>query len=363
MNQPGTPGFAERASERRAVSVIIPARNEEHNIARCVRSAAAQNNVEEIIVVDDQSTDGTSEILGGLQKGVPALRVVRVDELPDGWLGKCYALATGAAAASGDWLLFTDADTEHLPGSLATLLARAETEGIDLLSVSPGQVTETWWEKAVIPRVYVELARRFRFEDVNAPASPAAAANGQYMLIRREVYERVGGHEAVRNEILEDVALARRVKLKGGRLLFLPGAPWVRTRMYRTFSEMWEGWTKNLYLLYERNLGKILGALAVAWFLDLAAPFVFIALGIWIVLGHASAFTVGAAAACLLATFTEHWRYGQALRSQGFDPRLAAYLLPGAALFAMLLLNSTGIHGWHGSVRWKGRRYSTTDRI
>lgn len=345
--------------QQQRVSVIIPARNEEANVARCVRSVAAQEGVREIIVVDDESTDSTTAILDGLRKEMPALHVVRVDELPDGWLGKCYALAAGAKTACGEWLLFTDADTEHLPGSLAALLARAETAAVDLLSVSPGQVTETWWEKAIIPRVYVELARRFRFEDVNDLESPAAAANGQYLLIRRQAYDRAGGHEAVRHEILEDVALARRVKSGGGRLLFLPGAQWVRTRMYRTFSEMWEGWTKNLYLLYERNLGKVLGAVAATWFLDLAAPFVLAVLLVWVTLGHASALTIGGAVGCLVAGLAEHWRYGRALESLRFDPELAAYLVPGAALFTMLLLNSAGIHRWQGSVRWKGRKVST----
>src|SRR5579863_7549532 len=335
------------------VSVIIPARNEEANIAQCVRSVGTQTGVRQIIVVDDESTDGTSAILSGLQKEISVLHVLHVDSLPDGWLGKCYALATGVATASGDWLLFTDADTEHLPGSLAALLAQAESAGVDLLSVSPGQVTETWWEKAVIPRVYVELARRFRFEDVSDPASPAAAANGQYILIRRDAYERAGGHEAVRHEILEDVALAQCVKSSGGRLLFLPGANWVRTRMYRTFGDMWAGWTKNLYLLYERDLGKVLGAVTEVWFLDLAAPFVFIALGIWIALGHASALTLGATSVSFVAGLAEYWRYRRALGTIGFDPRVAVYLVPGAALFATLLLNSAGIYRWHGSVRWK----------
>src|SRR5271157_3154873 len=256
-------------NHQQRVSVIIPARNEEANIARVVRSLANQQGTREILVVDDQSVDRTGEILAALELQIPLLRTLRVESLPEGWMGKTYAVATGARAATGDWLLFTDADTDHLAGSLAELVQRAEDERADLLSVSPGQETPTWWEKSVIPFVYVKLASLFRFEEVSDAHLPAAAANGQYMLVRRDFYERIGGHEAVKSEILEDVELARRIKARGGKLLFLPGARWVRTRMYHSFRAMWQGWTKNLYLLYEGNLSKMLATVASLWLLDL----------------------------------------------------------------------------------------------
>src|SRR5439155_11600545 len=138
------------------------------------------------------------------------------DSLPPGWFGKTYAMATGAKRATGEWLLFADADTGHLPFSRHGLLGRAEGEHVELLSLSAGQIMRTWWEKAVLPMVYLWLSKRFRFEEVNDPASPVAAANGQYILVRREAYKRAGGHEAVRDAMLEDVALARRVKSSGG---------------------------------------------------------------------------------------------------------------------------------------------------
>src|SRR5208337_735891 len=173
------------ANPNARVSVIIPARNEEVNIARVVRSLANQQGIREILVVDDQSLDRTGEILAALEVEIPLLRTLRVESLPQGWLGKTHAAAMGARAATGDWLLFTDADTEHLAGSLAELVQRAEDERADLLSVSPGQETPTWWEKSVIPFVYVKLASLFHFEEVSDPHSPVAAANGQYTLVRR----------------------------------------------------------------------------------------------------------------------------------------------------------------------------------
>jgi glycosyltransferase involved in cell wall biosynthesis len=344
------------------VSVVIPARNEEATIASAVRSVATQEGVREILVVDDQSQDRTGEILQGLKAEIPSLRTVRIEALPEGWVGKPHALASGSRLAQGDWLLFTDSDTEHLPGSLGALLERAESEKADLLSVSPGQKTITWWEKSVIPLVCARLAQLYRFEEVSDPQSSAAAANGQYMLIRREAYDRAGGHEAVRGEILEDVELARRVKATGGRLVFLPGGDWIMTRMYRSFAAMWRGWTKNLYLLYERRLDRMLKAVAALWLLDLAPPLFFLALCVVFALGRGSASSVLAAVGLFLIAVLRQWRYAQALSGLGFDPRLASYQVLGAALLGLLMLNSGRVHRWTGRVEWKDRGYSTKGR-
>jgi glycosyltransferase involved in cell wall biosynthesis len=342
------------------VSVIIPARNEEANIERVVRSVAGQSGTLEILVIDDQSKDRTGEILEQLQKEFAQLRVLRTESLPPAWTGKAHAVATGARVASGEWLLFTDADTEHLPGSLAELLARAENENIDLLSVSPSQETPTVWEKAVIPLIYVDLATKFRYEEVSDPGSEAAAANGQYILIRREVYEQAGGHAAVKGDVLEDVALARRVKMNGGRLLFLPGAQWVRTRMYRTFAEMWDGWTKNLFLLYGRKVAAILKRSAALWFFDVLPAVAFVIFSFAVVFGRGAP-AVLAAVGCFLVALGRQWSYSRALRRIGFEPTLASYQIPGAALLGILLLNSARVYLMAGQVNWKGREYSTKD--
>ena len=174
------------------VSAIIPARNEEASIARAVESVAAQPEIDEVIVVDDGSTDGTARILEELRSRLPKLKVLQAGELPAGWVGKNHAVAVGAAAAKGDWLLFTDADTYHLPGAMQRALADAAEHKAVLVSYSPEQEMEAWWERALIPFVYCRLGRRFSFERVNDPSLADAAANGQFILVLREVYETIG---------------------------------------------------------------------------------------------------------------------------------------------------------------------------
>ncbi len=234
-----------------SVSVIIPARNEEACLAACLQSLLAQQGIDrEIIVVDDASNDRTRAIAASFA----GVRVIAAGSLRPGCSGKCNAAQTGADAARGDWLLFTDADTIHAPGSLARSVAEAQEHQAALLSYSPRQELRGILQRAVMPVIFAELATTYRPAEVSDPASPAAAANGQYLLITREAYDAVGGHAAVSGTLLEDVALAQLVKRSGRRLRFRFGGDAVRTRMYRDFSALCEGWTKNLALLFPRTL-------------------------------------------------------------------------------------------------------------
>src|SRR4051812_11679791 len=173
-------------NELRSVSAIVPARNEEAVIAACVRALARQPEIREILVINDQSSDKTAEIVGVLRSEIPRLRLLETREIPGGWLGKNNAVWTGAKEASGSWLLFTDADTELLDGAAARALEIAGQTGAALVSFSPEQMTETWPEKALLPFVYCRLAKYFPFAEVNDPAAQTAAANGQFLMIRRD---------------------------------------------------------------------------------------------------------------------------------------------------------------------------------
>lgn len=233
------------------MSVIVPARNEEACLGACLDSLLAQTGVDfELIVVDDQSTDRTREIAGSR----PGVLVTEPGPLPEGCSGKCNAAQAGANAARGEWLLFTDADTVHIPGSLERSLREAREHGVALLSYSPGQEVCALLENAVMPVIYAELATTYPPKEVCDPASPIAAANGQYLLIVREAYDAVGGHAAVSRTLLEDVALAQAVKRSGRKLRFRFGGDAVRTRMYRTWRDLCDGWTKNLVLLFPRTI-------------------------------------------------------------------------------------------------------------
>jgi len=336
------------------ISVIIPARNEAANIGDCLQSFLKMGGEAEILVADDSSEDATAAIVEEIARQAPAVRLISVPPLPQGWNGKNHALHVAVADSKGEWLLFTDADTRHAEGALRGLVAWAEKAGLDVVSCSPPQLTETWWEKAVIPPVYQLLARLYPFERVNDPADPLAAANGQFILIRRDVYQRLEGHQGVRGETLEDVALARRAKQAGFRLWFGPGDGIVTTRMYRTFAALWEGWTKNLYLLFDGDTRAIAWAgveLAVRYWLPPGGGMVLFAAGFpaaWLGM------------AVWAYSIAEHWRYARSLKGPG---KLATTLLlaPGAFMVFLLLLNSHRRYSRKLGIEWKGRRYSTGD--
>ncbi len=331
-------------SERPTVSVIVPARNEEACLGACLESLVGQSGVNfEIIVVDDGSSDRTREIA----QSFPGVRVVDPDPLPSGWSGKNNALVAGAKAARGEWLLFTDADTVHRAGSLARSLAEVQRQKAALLSYSPDQEVHGLWEKAVMPVIFGELASTYRPSEVSDRASSAAAANGQYILVSREAYDAVGGHSAVATSLLEDVALARAVKSSGRRIFFRYGGDAVRTRMYRSFAPLREGWTKNLALLFPSSVRVAVLRLT---------EFVLIASGVAVavVTGLHGKWEPALIAALLAVTL-----YGvflKRIRKAHFpwDANLLAII--GIPIFSYLLLRSKMAFA-KGTVVWKGRHY------
>jgi glycosyltransferase involved in cell wall biosynthesis len=327
------------------VSVIIPARNEQANLGACLESLNSQTGVDfEIIVVDDASTDRTREIaqsFTGVQVILPQPLLGCLTS--NRRTGKNNALIAGTKHARAPWLLFTDADTIHLPGSVARALDEAKREHADLLSYSPEQVVVTFAERAVMPVVFAELAARYPPHKVRDQNSPIVAANGQYILVRRAAYEAVGGHAAVATEILEDVALARRFRDAGKRVHFRYAPDAVHARMYRTWPQLREGWTKNLALLFPQSEFLIYQSLAlwlVAWWsLAVAVSGAITEHFIWIL----------AAAFWLLV-----YRRMSAANFQTVNNLIA--LLFGLPIFAYLLCRSKRSYA-KGRVSWKGRNY------
>jgi cellulose synthase/poly-beta-1,6-N-acetylglucosamine synthase-like glycosyltransferase len=342
LRAPNTASLATPIS--RTVSAIVPARNEESVLATSIESIARQPEITEILVVDDQSTDTTPEIVRGLQAKIPQLRLLRTHGVPPGWVGKNNAVALGAAEAKNPWLLFTDADAELRSDAITQALSIARQTGAALVSFSPDQITQNWYEKALIPFVYCRLSKKFSFRAVNDPITSDAAANGQFMLIRREVYDAVGGHASVAAEILEDVALAKRVKAAGYRLWFDSGKGIVRVRMYRTFRAMWEGWRKNLYLL--------MGGTPRGLFREMESVFPWIPL-LAILLGLK--FPLVALVGIGLLIF-RHIGYRSELARNQYPLSFIIYYVPAMALYTGVLWASYLGHA-SGKVLWKGREY------
>ena len=271
------------------ISILVPARNEALNIGTCVRSLLAQDYPNlELLVLDDHSTDGTGAILRALG---PPVRVLTGEPLPPGWTGKGWACHQLAAQARGEFLFFTDADTAHAPGTVSAALASARRNRADLVSAWPLLLTVTWGERLIIPMIVLLgfvmyphwLLRILQNHPHLAARVPAVgrrilgAANGQFMFFTRTAYDRIGGHAAVRAHLVEDVALGRAVTARMGegmRLLNCDSLQFSTVRMYRSFAETWEGFTKNLRAAFEESL---LGFLALgAWQLGgFLLPFVF----------------------------------------------------------------------------------------
>jgi glycosyltransferase involved in cell wall biosynthesis len=328
----------ETVAQHPTVSVIVPARNEEACLGDCLQSLVAQSGVAfEIIVVDDHSSDRTREIA----LSCPGVRVIEASPLPESWTGKNAAVTTGARQARGEWLLFTDADTVHLRGSLARALAEAQDNKAAMLSYSPEQLAVTFWEMATLPVVFAELSRHYPPSVVSDPASPVAAANGQFILVRRDAYQAVGGHAAVAADILEDVALARTVKRSGQKIRFRYAPDAVRTRMYRSYRQLRDGWTKNLALLFPKP-GWLAARLLGLW----VTP--------WVALSLAHSGRWWWSAIYLLSFLYLATRLKRA--NFTWDKQVLGAIF-GMPMFAYLLLRSKRARA-NGSVQWKGRTYS-----
>lgn len=326
------------------VFAYLPARDEREIIEASVRALLAEEAVARLVAVDDRSTDGTGEVLARLAAEDPRLLVLRPPEPASGRCGKPSGLAYAYAHAppEGEWLLFVDADVVLSRGAVGALLAEAERSGADLVTVVPTVTMGSLLERVVMPAVGALVLAHLPPARVNDPDDDKAFANGQVILLRRAVYEDVGGHEAVASEVLEDVELARRVKAAQGRLRVVDGRHLAQTRMYASWAELWEGWTKNLYLLMDSRLPVALGWAIASVLLG--------SLG-WIAL----AVERGPAGLVALSAIVSmqavlRWRGGA-------SPWYAPLAPVGALIAAAMLLSSAARHRSGAGVRWKGRTY------
>ena len=341
------------------LTVVVPARNEEDCLGTCLESLVAQSEDVfklgrdwELIVVDDHSTDRTAEIARAFE----SVTVVKAGKLESGWTGKANAIWAAARGARGRWLLFTDADTLHEPGDLRRAMHEAVRHKVGMLSYSPRQIVRGVAQRSLMPLVFSELAVAYPPAKVSDPNQRIAAANGQFLLVEREAYRRLGGHPSVADKVLEDVELAFLAKRRKVGLRFRYAEDAVATRMYRTTGAMVEGWTKNLALLFDNSLALALWrALDIGLLVGL--PVLTIVLWNARFAAHSLQW-LGAGWVLALLWVRNLFRYYARVAKSNF-PFIDCALSPlGLPLFVFLLYRSWFQHRILKRVSWKGRSYA-----
>ncbi|MGH9549609.1 MAG: glycosyltransferase, partial [Terriglobales bacterium] len=342
------------------VSILVPARNEETKIGRCLDSLLAQDYPNfEIVVIDDRSTDRTGEIIEGYAKRDSRIKFVKGKDAPDGWIGKCNALAHAVGYASGDYYVFTDADTCHLTNSIKDSISYAISHKADLVSFVPLQELGSFWERLIMPVLLSSFLIGDPFHTVNDPDAERAYAYGQYILCRRNSYLAIGGHQSVRDEIVEDHAIARVFKEKGFRILVADGKTLYSVRMYTNLESLWQGWTKNLYSLIDSRIGNLIFILFLINFAALM-PFVEAAsvAAMWSS-GDISPYVqvltqvVVAQLLILMAWFRRTSDHHAGINWAHF------FMIPmGAVALTALYLHAAYLVLSGSQVNWKGRRYT-----
>ena len=352
-----TPNLADAPTgSGRLVSIIIPARNEASTISTVVGSLLQSTyGPFELLIIDDRSEDGTAEIAEQLSSD-SRLRLVRGEQLPEGWYGKPWACFQGYRHSAGEILLFTDADTKHHPELLSRAVGALEHQNADLLTISPTQRCVTFWERIVMPQIWLLLALRYHPTTVNrARRRSDVIANGQFILTTRAAYERAGTHAAVRTEVAEDLALAQTYLATGLKLYFAFAERLMETRMYQGLSHLVEGWSKNIYLGGRRSFPDepvrraFVPLMLVIAMLFWLTPVSLAALTLFIPpLAHF-------AFAALLATGLAALFWVMICYGMGIPPIYGLAYPLGAVVSLYIILRST----WRGHrrVEWRGRVY------
>lgn len=341
------------------VTVIIPARNESARIGACLEGLARQSYRSfEVIVVDDDSSDGTADVVRRFAARLPALTILSSKGLPRHWAGKCWACWQGANRARGDWLLFLDADVAPQPGLLATLVQRA-TAGRDMITLVPLIHLTSFAERLVLPPFIGLISAIYPFDRVNDPSSPLAFAIGQCIMVRRDVYAAVDGHRAVRGSVLEDMDLARLVKQSGYALEAAIAPDALEVRMYNGWETLTEGLKKNAVAGY-RSGGIRSGVMGLRLGLMAAMPWIMLVTGRVLPLigdNHAQAQALMLAGVVLLLISTLCW--GAVVRYRfRISPLWGLLYGPGTAVYFALAAQALRQIRSGKGVEWKGRVFT-----
>jgi chlorobactene glucosyltransferase len=338
------------------VSVLVPARNEERCIENCVRSICEQNVDDlEVIVLNDQSEDSTGEILERLTLEYSNLKVINGTPLPTGWVGKSWACHNLSMHATGDILIFTDADTVHHQGLIARSVAYMTMHKIDMLSLVPRQIMTSFAEHAVIPIVHmIFFATWLNIRRVARNTTTPSAAIGQFIAFTRQAYTTVGGHERVRYSLVEDVFLAKAAAQDNLRSALINGTDGIDCHMYTSASEVTRGFSKNLFPAMRYNLAQM-GAFIVQQIMLYVLPLVLLIEALL----DGSEIVMGLAGYALLATLLI-----RLIISRSFSfPSWHAFLQPISALWCVVIcLNSVRWAYSQSGSQWKGRSYARKEQ-
>ncbi len=354
--------FGPHAGAPPRVSVILPARNEEAYIGRCLRSLLGQDYPDfEVVAVDDSSGDGTGRIIRDAAGADPRVVHVSARPKPDGWTGKNWACAEGYRRASGELLLFTDADTRHGRSVMSLAVGHLESAGLDALTVMPRMLCPDAWARITLPVISVFMHTRFSAARVNDPSKKTGYFFGSFFVMRREAYEAVGTHAGVRGEIIEDGALGCRVKESGRPMRMAAGGGEVEAVWARDLPTLWNGLKRLMVPLYLRDRRTALGVFSAVLLL-LFAPFALLAASAAALAAGAPAAAGGAALLASLAASCGAWAGAAAMtRALRICPLNAAAAPAGGLIVVLGFLAGIVRAGGDGAVAWRGRRYSASD--
>ncbi len=341
-----------------AVTVVIPARNEAAMLPTTIPTICTQDYPDvRVIVIDDQSEDDSSAVLASLRAAHTNLEVVPGALRPDGWCGKPWAVKQGVLAATTDLLLFTDADCAFHPRAVKTAVRFLEDSSLDMVSVFPQMVFGSLIEEIGLAGFLSGLAMVYPTPQANDPKSPMALAAGGFILIKRDAYERIGGHEAVKNEMIEDVNLAKKLKESGARIHCRLTRDLVSTRMYEGFDDLWEGLAKNVYATVQYRPSRFWIGLVWATIGMVLPPFYFV-LALVIALRHPtwqSRTAVTLSAVILISMSIVRARVVRHLRLAPWQ----SFLTPvSSGLYCLIGASSFWRHHFGRGNVWKGRTYS-----
>ena len=334
------------------LSVCVPARNEERGVEACLHSLLNQNYPNfEVIAIDDHSTDRTGDIIRNLAKENSRLKALKAADLPEGWLGKPFALHQAFKVTQGEYLLFTDADPVFKPTALNTAVHVMRERDLDVLTLMPKAEFGSFWERAVQPVIFGFIASLTRFKNVNDPDHRSAMGFGAFLMFRRSAYEKIGGHEAGKSDVLEDVLIAKRAKRAGLKLFVADAKQLFSIRMYFGLKEIWFGWEKNMFLAMKKSVLKATYNVAVVLGF-VFTPYIILAINIfeqigwlWIGMAVIGVVLVSAAAYKTCDEMELH--------------RNNAVLFPmGALVMAAIMANSMFHTLVRKKTKWRGRVYS-----